>query len=274
MQFTLTEDGTLNVAAENAAEVMDVFKHYRLDDDPAGIMALAEALKAGAYTHSEKSAKRPWFQVDVYLDERSLEPYRKLLERCTGYSGNIPDMPLSHPCRLCHTHITDFAEIEDGMYHARTFVQAQEWNGKPADVRAERGAEDYAQEDIGKRLFEREFILAGNGQYKHNPDYAKHHKAQPGTGAPWLWDAIFSWWRTNEASAAQRAILNGVDALRNGYKSTPDYAIRRGGGDEAHLVGFSLYSLDPSGTCDYDGKGKMARVYSWDEFRAHCGQKG
>ncbi len=177
------------------------------------------------------------------------------------------DLTADYPNRLGYTHITDSIEIVDGMVHAHVFIQAQDWNGRDAATNAQINADDYVQENIGKRKHEREYITAGNGQTIHNPNYMKRHKAQPGLGAPWLWDRVFGWWRETIATPAQRDVLDRIDALKDG-KYGFDYQIRKGGGDEASLIGFSMYALDPQGTCNYGGKGKMARVYSWQEFAA------
>jgi hypothetical protein len=233
------------------------------------VLKLAKAIQDGTYTYETRSKKRKWFECEVYLDERSLAPYRGLLKRITGYDANLPDMDLtsSHPRRLCHTHITDTCAIVDGMYNAHVYVQAEEWNGQTAC--ANRNAEDYTQADIGMRKFEREFVTTHNNHIVRNPNYGrKHHRAEPALGAPWLWARIFTWWRTEHATVEQKRVLDAVDALRGDSWYGKEYDIRESGGDAANLVGYSLYALDPSGTVNYDGKGKMARVYTWDEFKA------
>lgn len=259
----------ITVTAETPKEVKEVFHHCRLDRTTDDILKLANAIRAGSYEHTEISKKRQWFKVDVCLDSRSLDPYRKLLQWMTGYDGNLPDMDLTarHPNRLGYTLITDSCEIVNGQFHAHVFIQAEAWNGQPAEVRAERLAEDYTQAEIGKRKHEREYITGRNGQIIHNPDYLKHHKAEAGLGAPWLWSAIFAWWRQNHASDVQRELLAALDAMPKSI-SDHDYDIRKGGGDEATLVGWNMYVLDPNGKIDWDGKGTKASCYTWEQFAA------
>lgn len=272
MRFELN-DNALRVIAETQADVLTIVRHYDLlhsKRSPEQLIATAQAISAGSIEYVDKGTdKRPWFDVPVCLD-KALEPYQYLLKRLTGYDGPILDMDLTlhDPKRLVHTHITGRIGIEDGCITALVFVRSEDWNGQTAELRSADMAADYLQERLGFRRFEREHIQMDNGLYRHNPDYLKHHKAQPGLGAEWLWKVLFSWWRENHATNRQRAVLNAVDALHNGSKYPNDYDLRCGSGETGWVSGYTLFALDPNGPCNYDGKGKMARCYTWDEFRS------
>lgn len=263
---------SLIVTAETPLEVLWVWKHYRLDaGTPDGAVAMAQAIQTGTYTHTTAPHdKSKWFDVDVYLN--ALAPYTNLLKQVTGFDitpGELPNMDLTadYPDRLGFTHLVDACGIVGGMFHAHVYINAEEWNGQPAEVRAQVNAEDYVMEDVGKRKHEREYITAGNGHMVANPQYLKRHRAEAGLGAPWLWKRIFSWWRANHASPAQFELLAAADAMPK-YKGQTDrdYDIRKGGGEEASLIGYSMYVVDPAGTIDWDGKGTKAKCFTWDEF--------
>ncbi len=282
MKFHLT--GTPNdisadslvVTAETPAEVMEVWQHYRLDSGtPEGVLKMAEAIQAGRYIHTtQPHPTRKWFDVDVYLN-RALNPYWALLKRMTGFDvgvnpeSSFPDTNLTslYPNRLGFTHITDSIAIEDGAIHAHVYIQAQDWNNRDAATNVQRNADDYVMEQVGKRKHEREFITAGNGHMVANKNYLKRHQAEPGLGAPWLWTVVFAWWRANHATEGQRRLLDAIDALKS-RAGDRDYDIRKGGGEEATLVGYSMYALDPAGKVDWDGKGTKASVYTWEQFQA------
>lgn len=263
---TETISPALAVTARGDKAIEAVFKHFQLKDP----RALVRALDAGEYRHEEPGR---WIQCDVYLDTHALKPYRDLLERLTGYAGALPDMDLTAPCtsRLGYSHYVAECGIEDEMFHARVIdsLPRQDY-GKTEDeqiVRAERLMEDAVQAAIGKRKFEREYIEMPNGLMRRNPDYLKRHAAEPGLGAPWLWRVIWEWWEANHATEAQRAILAAAASLRDG-RLDPDWMIRPAGGDECHLVSFTIYVLDPNGPVNWDGKGTKARVVTWEDFKA------
>lgn len=265
--FTQTREdgaGTLTVTAENQREVAEVADHFKMFDktDAPQLIQLAQAITAGTLTYTSKpSAKRPWFLVESSLAHDYTKPYEDLLNRITGYEGPLPDMDLTpfNPRQLIHTHITSRCALDAGHYSYTILIQAEDWNGKPAHVRAEINAQDYAEEDLGYRPFEREFIEGKNGSMKHNPDYLKRHRAKPATGAPWLWSTIFHWWRLNHASDAQCAALDQAEAARTDARlNDRDFDIRDAGRDGAHLVGLSGLYLSMK---------EPVRFMKWEEFK-------
>lgn len=262
--------GSLTITAETKAETLEVIKHFRLfdTDTEQGVLAMAEALgQPLPFVHKSEPKKRFWYDYESALDYEFTKPYADLLEKITGHTGQLPDLDLTphHPRRLCHTHITSEARLEQGHICYTGIVQAEAWNGMTACDHGLNMLEDYMAEDFGFRRFEREYIERGNIMVR-NPNYLKRHKAQPGLGAPWFWAVLFDWWRKNHASPEQSRILDASDALKSGWDSGRDYHLRQGGGEQAYLIGSSLYYDDPNGACNWDGKGRMVSVVSWDKF--------
>lgn len=252
----------MTVVAETPAEVVELAAHFRIFDkeNPDDLVAMAEAIKAGTLTYVSQSSKRPWYRVESALDHEFSEPYEKWLARLVSHDATLPALDLTpiHPRRLCHTHITDTAWIEDGHIQFTGFVNSEDWNGKTAADRAFSTALDYTAEDFGTRQHEPEYIgikQRGGGLMKRNPNYLKRHPARPAASCEWLKSALFDWWMKNHATDEQRAIINGAASLSHSRYSNPVWAE------------YSLYVPDPSGTCNYDGNGFMARVYSWDEIK-------
>lgn len=257
--------GSMEFIAETSAEVVELAKHFRLfdKDDPAELLAYAEAIKAGTYTYHSNPTKRKWHRVTSALDVEFTRPYLELLSRLTGFEGEFPDGDYTskHPRRLCHTHHTLAFGVEHGHFTFDVVKESGPWNGMTAADYAERCAIDYVAEDVGYRRFEREFLERGNGQIYRNPDYLKRHKAEPAVGAPWLWEILFHWWRDNHATPGQNTILENAIC----HYSQP-WTVRSSGGP-CHLVNHSLYVKDPAGTCNYDGNGLMVSVIDWKRFR-------
>lgn len=261
-----TDDGggALTFIAENAAEVSELARHFRMfdKDDPEQLMALAQAMQAGTLSHTSYSEKRPWFEVESALEYEFTQPYLDKLSQMTGYNDHIPDMDLTpfHPRRLCHTHITDRVWLEGGHICYRAFVKSEDWNGKTAGDRSFTTAEDYVQEDFGTRPQEPEYISASGrgGLMKHNPNYLKRHKAKPACTAEWFWRVLFSWWLDNHASEAQKAIYNANVALHEGNK----WHAR----DNFGLKDYSINYLDPNGTTNWDGGKTKVGTMSHSDF--------
>ncbi|HVL15822.1 MAG TPA: hypothetical protein VM529_24840 [Gemmata sp.] len=267
MRYEFTEtapdfSGTITVTAETSPEVLELADHFRMFDKtkPADLMDLARAMQAGTLTYaSNPQSKRRWFRVEAALDHEYTKPYTDLLRRVTGADlDHFPDMDLTpfHPRRLCHTHITAACTMEHGHYCYDVLIQAEDWNGKDAFTRAQINAQDYAEEDLGHRPFEREYVEGRNGVLMRNPNYLKRHRAKPTTGAPWLWAALFNWWRATHATPGQAAALALCDATHAKHRLEPDYLIRSSGGP-AGLIGYGgiITSFNEP----------VARV-SWEEF--------
>jgi hypothetical protein len=267
-QHTQTRDdggGTLTVYADGRNEVYDLARHFNVfkKDDPDELIKFAEALKAGKLEYqSPPEGRRPWYLVKGRVNERFVEPYWQLLKRITGHEGHF-DLHLTnrHPNRLCHTHMTLACSLAtDYLYEI--IIQAEDWNGKAAADRAVANALDYAEECLGYRPHEREFVQKSNGAYYQNPNYLKRHSAKPGLGAPWLWETIFGAWRYRPdcATDEQRSILDEADAAKAAVKLIDsDYILRRSGGDCAHLVGCAGLYLSYK---------EPVRHMTWEQFAA------
>lgn len=236
-----TCQGTLTIEATTENEVMELhdYQHFgKLTADQ--VKTLADELHDGYKSVTlPKSQKRPAFQVEVLLPEQYLQPYFDLLRVLTGYNGDdFPeyfDLTDKHTKRLKKTHITTSAAINLKRYVATIIVESEPYNGKTAQERATATAHDYAAEDIGHRPFNREFVPTANGQYKENPDHGKHLKAQPAAHCHWLWNAMFQWWRSNKATAAQQQLLNDHN---NSEASSFGKAYElRDNGHGSHIVG-------------------------------------
>lgn len=266
-QHTATREdggGTLRVEAENAAEVIEVADHFRLfnKEEPSQLIGLAEAIKQGSLIYeSSPDRKRPWYLITDSVQERFLEPYARLLDYTTGYHGKLPDLDLTgdHPRRLCHTHHTFSCHLTGHRYHFVTCVSSEDWNGMVAADRAIVMAIDYTEEELGFRPSEREYKENKNGTYSPNPNYLKRHRAQPATGAPWLWNVLFQWWREHVATPGQTQLLQEADAAKKAARLTdPDYTIRYSGGEAAHLVGCGGI---------YVSYKEPVRFVKWEDFK-------
>lgn len=252
--------GTLAVIAENSKEVVKVLDHFRVFDksDPEQLVAMSDAIKAGHYTHVSNKG-RDWYEVESALDHEFSKPYEDWLGRLTGFEGTLPDLLLTgvHPRRLCHTHITDECYTQHGHICFKGYVQSQDWNCKTALERSFDSMLDYVEEDFGTRPHEPEFVpVKGGGLMKHNPNYLKRHRAKPAASCGWLKEYLFDWWFDVLANDRQKNVISAAKELKRDYSF------------EKHVChDYKIYALDPKGTCNYDGNGKMVRVYSWDEFR-------
>lgn len=257
--------GSMEFIAETPAEVVELADHFRLFDkeNPEALLAYAEAIKAGVYTHVSNPTKRNWHRVTSALDIEFTRPYTELLNNLTGYEGEFPDGDYTdkHPRRLCHTHHTLAFGVGRGHFTFDVVISSEAWNGLTAAQYAERNVFDYVGQDVGYRRQEREFLERSNGQIYRNPDYLKRHKSEPAVGAPWLWEILFEWWRDNHATPGQKAILDNAIC----HYSKP-WTVRSSGGP-CTLANYSLYVKDPAGTCNYDGKGLMVSVIDWKKFR-------
>jgi hypothetical protein len=254
--------GYLTITAENSEEVVDLSKHFRIFDqeNSESLIEYAQAIQRGQLVYESKPSKRLWFYCDSALDHKFVEPYRRELEKRTGFIDPLPNVDLTsyHPRRLCHTHITDVIGLVDGHIVYKVIIQAEDWNNKPAEERADIDALDYVEEDIGNRPHESEFIQCRNGQYTKNPDYLKRRRCQPALLAEWLWDYLFAWWRVNHASKEQERILSAAEELYN--RSKLHYGTVFG------VREYTIYYLDPAGKCNWDSKGTMVSVIDWAQF--------
>jgi hypothetical protein len=205
MNFELSDHHDLIIRANTAKEVAELCEHFRFD-----ITKHTDKLVAGEMTHTVSGAKRPWFHQFAVVPFSFLQPYYDLLKKVTGYSGapfeiSAPRYPDSrHRQNLCHTHIVVDAAIGADGYHAEGFIQAEDWNGQPADVRAERNFNEYLRAALGDTKREPQYLRAGNNYLIENPNYLRRHAPHPAAASTALFEAIFSHWLTNHATDAQR----------------------------------------------------------------------
>lgn len=293
--------GDLFAVAEDTNEVrefLDYFKPFPAkSDDPedriAGLRQEADALKAGHLEvrkprHQSRFYDTPeaWYAVTGSLqglcqrryyphkDWGFLDPYKECMLSHLGYDLPLPDMELTDKCdrRLCHTHIVQRMWISNDSLHFVVLIETGAWNNQTALEYAIFRGHDYVAESIGGRHHEPEFIPAGN-LYKPNPNYATGRRIppEPAFGAPWLWNALFDWWRDAQASPRQREILQACDELHKVSKLEPDYRPSYSGGMANFTATYSLHSpmyySDPNGTIDWHGdKSIMASAVNWKDF--------
>lgn len=204
-----------------------------------------------------------WYAFPLALDDEWFAPYEKCLRRITGYTGAIGDFSVTPSASVLAYHYAGF-RFEEGHIQATVYAKTHAWNGKSALEYGNELANRYLVECVAEVPPVPEFIQKGNGAYYRNPKYATGYKPRPvpSLKSEALWDALFSWWRTNHASARQREILDAVDSLekRNPTGRAP-YSVQWRSG-----VDFTLYVPDPKGTCDYDGKGFMVTIMKWEDF--------
>lgn len=276
-QHTETEKdgrGFVTLTIETEAEALNWLKWHEREKDPRKQVQFLDQLKANGSTEIKlQSEKQPWFQCESALDHEFTKPYADLLYRLTGCESHGVellhlDLTAHDPKRLLHTHITDTLELEHGHLCYRVFIQAGEWNKRTAAENADRNAQDYTEERIGYRQHENEFIQNRNGTYSPNPNYHKRHRPKPAIGAAWIWDAVWQWWREKHATDEQTAVLDAAHALTGGRYGY-DWQVRSAVAPSCHLIGCQgLYVLDPDGSLDWDGKGRMSRFVKWDDFKS------
>lgn len=231
MQFTFTESdyegeyrfgGQLEIKAENAHEVEELIKHFRLFSDVSDVSVLQSritALQAKTLSHVVRSDKRPVYQVYGCLDHEFTAPYKKWAFDNFGFDGAFPDLEIPRKWGgLLHTNYQARLYIENEYICFEAFTTSQPWNGKDAQEHAQYRVADYIGEEFGCRYHESEFISAGNGLMKHNPNYLKRHEAKPAASNSRLKKAFFDWWMENHANAAQKAIVRGNQEIAKGAK--------------------------------------------------------
>lgn len=274
MKFTL-ENNALTVSSETKLEAFAIASHYRILNNVRGdteaaldasVARASEALAnvaAGHLTYVEKATeKRPWFACEADLGEASMGPYLDLLQKVTGYAGEVPEMPFQYRWHgLLHTHVAAECFFSSKGIRVRGFIRSEDWNGEKAEVRAPKHFRDYVVEQFGFRKHESEYI--DNGRFiKRNPNYLKHHAAQPGLGSPELWKALFAWWRVNHATPEQEALLQKAEACtRKSGLTENSWDVRMGGGDQAYLVDHAGIRVSYSAV-----KGGSV---SWEQFQAN-----
>lgn len=82
-------------------------------------------------------------------------------------------------------------------------------------------------------------------------------RATPAASCAFLKAALFDWWVANHATEGQKAIFAAAQEVANRFRH----------GSRPLFEEYNLYVADPQGTCNYDGKGFMVSVKSWDDVR-------
>lgn len=211
MQFELRSPD-LHIRATTAKEVAEICKHFNLD-----ITKHTDALIEGSLGHIISGAKHPWFHLFADVGFEFLQPYYDLLKKITGYDGApfeiaAPRYPDSHCVNLCHTHIVVDAAISAAGYHAEGFIQSQDWNGKPAAVRAVANFNEYLRASLGFTKSEPQYIRLDNGWLKENPNYLRRHAPQPACTSWRLFEVLMTHWLDHHATPEQVALWVRGDA--------------------------------------------------------------
>lgn len=264
MQYERSADlpdwaGKLILTAENSDEVATLQKGFRLfGDGEASVLAYADALRAGTLSHAPGTYRGGyyWFEVETSTGCEWFQAYTTALERVTGYvwpAGrplNVPGL-VSFASWCIRTAVS--VDHESFCFHGYEL-------GKDS-TDAENRAIRRLCEDIGVTKQEPEYVPTARGQYKQNPNYLKRHAPTPAVSSRAVWSALCAAWEEDGATQAQKDVLHGCRVL------APNLDQMVGHGYPTLPMPYSFYSADPAGTCDYDGKGTMARVYTAQEFR-------
>lgn len=254
--------GFITVTAESLEDSRRIVEYFKLSNgnDPDSVIARAELLKNPELTHEHRPKKRPYYEVSGSLDVQLFQPYQDWAKQKFGYDGAFPNLQIPFKwAGLRHVFVGISQEIqchETVCYTVAT--QAKPWNGRNAQQYAERNVSRYIEEDFGHVEPVREFIEAGNGHYKRNPDYAtgKRNPVQARCTHEGLMKLFAQWWLENGANDAQRDIL-AKNAELTGKHSRVNF-----------LRDYGIYYADPAGKCNYDGKGLMASHMGISEFAA------
>jgi hypothetical protein len=222
----------------------------------------AEGIEHGDLAHTDTATrKRPWFAARSHTGPNGFKPYADLLKKLTGFDGDIPELELPQEQiqwrGLLHTFIAESVKFSSDGITTTGFIRTEDWNGKVAAVRAEENFSDYVCEMFGFRKTEPEYIERGSIMVR-NPNYMRHHKAQPGLGSNELWTALFTWWRENVANDAQRAALDESDATAAKTRLDPCWVLRFGGNPQGYVAYQGL-------TLAYSPE---HRSLTWEEFAA------
>jgi hypothetical protein len=264
------------IRAEGVAEILELRKYLGRDRQPADVdkvvewaQHLTEEIAAGSLvTVLHSNADHAWVQVDVDLPT-ALDPYVHALEDLFGVYPRFLeqdrfDIPLAAGRAsqgmgmLCPTRITREMYIEGGSLKATVLFNAPRkgWHIYDMQGYAEHYVPDLVQEAVGARKHEPEYAQRGN-VFCRNPDYLKRHRAHVALTNERLFDILAQDVLTHQASDAQKNVL--------GRALTKVSLMRFAQGME------TLYVKDAAGTCDWDGKGTKARVWTREDFRKLVG---
>lgn len=264
MKFRLDNE-TMYVTPENRAEAKAVHEELKLFKVSEQPFEYGTWLNEHADGTREVAFKGRWVDVYVSAPPRFIEPYFANLKYWTGHGGFF-DRPVE--LTPAWDTITPYFIprkiwlLGNGHVDAVVYTDYHERHQKDTFEDLFKRTQEALCEYLGHRPWEREFIpVAGGGLYKHNPDYGrKRHPPKEGRGEyatsvhKGVMHAIWMHWITYYASAAQKDVLAKALHVDKPIEH-PDFH------DSA------LYVLDPKGTCNYDGKGKMVTVYRAEDFR-------
>ncbi len=95
LEFIPTEDGfgSVKIDAETQPEVAELAKHFRIFDKDSipDLLRWADALKECKLSYSANG----YLLADSYISAEFCDPYRREIERKTGYAGEFPKINLT-----------------------------------------------------------------------------------------------------------------------------------------------------------------------------------
>lgn len=217
MQFKIHEldNGKLDITAETKEEVVQIIQHFKLD-----LLQHAHVIGQDTFTYTEKAAKAhngQWFQDYVLVQPEFTEPYRKLVEKWTGYDGpwdlQLPTIG-PHGGRLGYSYYMLEAHLKpDGVAHHKLIVHSSDWNGSTAAARAGRSCQSHAEIWWGEQIHNPEYIDDNFGRKIRNPKFMRINPPTPRLSNIPLARAMFTWWLQNKATRNQREYWEASDNL-------------------------------------------------------------
>jgi hypothetical protein len=213
----INADHSLTISADTPEQIQNLIDVHgpRERRDP---LFVAAAITSGRYEVTVLVTSMgdlyTWHECSGEFGADMVAPYVNRLERVTGYRMQDRDYVCVLEDHLVHTHFCDELTITNRGAYYRILESASHWNKKTP----EENAADYAREDALQHLAERaairQMIELPSGLYKRNPDYGKGKKGRLCmTTQPQIWDALFTWWRQQYATPAQRDVLEQNDKL-------------------------------------------------------------
>ena len=259
--------GLLGFMTTDLRTAVDYYgRHVARNLNPVDIMeAVGEVSLNHPFAHHRGTDKRPFFLVEGEVGQQFLEPYFKRFSRFTGMPEDtaFPEMEVKNPKDSGITHVVESYSLCGQRVHFKICIQAEDHCGRPAEVRAESNAQEYANLDFGDRPRTPEFIMKGNNAYYPNPEYGKHQYPVPAAKAKWFWDALIQYWLEHHATPGQLEIIEQEKALAGHSKwFRPCYDIADNCSQTIYVL-----STEEEGGFDYDGKRTFAKHLSWEQFR-------
>ncbi len=271
MKFRLDHEAMF-VTPENREEAKEVHEEIRLFSLTEQPFEYGTWLNQHSDGIREVQLKGRWVDLFVSAPPKFIQPYLGTLRHWTGH--NAFDRPVE--LTSAWDPITPYFIpksiwlLGNGWVDAVVYTDYYDGPGGPEDTfeRLEKRTQEHLCENLGHRPYEKEFIHTANGQYQHNPRYGTGYRHPPKEGRGGyatsvhtnIWRLIWKHWMMYHANDEQRRVM--ANALRINDPL-----------DHPRIDNYTLYVLDPKGTCNYDGNGKMVTVYRAEEF-AKLGQGG